>query len=89
MDFAEIMTNITRISKTQNIFSPMLTTYKVVLTNVPPDISREDLEPLIKDILAADVSVSGEMVTLTYHTKEEAEKYAVDFFGKQILNNKQ
>ena len=53
----------------------MLTTYKVLLSNVPSETTKEDLEPLIKDIpTVADVSVAGEMVTLTYHTKEEAEK---------------
>jgi len=57
--------------------SLMTTTYKVVVTNVPPETSREDLEPLLKDTVAAiDVSVNGEnqMVTLTYTNKEDAEK---------------
>ena len=58
-------------------YSLMTTTYKVVVTNVPPETSREDLEPLLKDTVAAiDVSVNGEnqMVTLTYTNKEDAEK---------------
>ena len=57
--------------------SLMTTTYKVVVSNVPPETSREDLEPLLKDTVAAiDVSVNGEnqMVTLTYTNKEDAEK---------------
>ena len=55
----------------------MTTTYKVVVSNVPTETSREDLEPLLKDTVAAiDVSVNGEnqMVTLTYTNKEDAEK---------------
>ena len=55
----------------------MTTTYKVVVSNVPPETSREDLEPLLKDTVAAiDVSVNGEnqTVTLTYTNKEDAEK---------------
>jgi len=57
--------------------SLMTTTYKVVVSNVPPETTREDLEPLLKDTVAAiDVSVNGEsqMVTLTYNNKEDAEK---------------
>ena len=56
------------------------TTYKVVLTNLPDETKKDDLDSLIKDVQAIDISspTEGEAsttVTLTYHSKEEAEKY--------------
>lgn len=60
--------------------SPMTTTYKVLVSNVPSETSKEDLEPLLKDFAtsAAEVSVNGEMVTLTFQAKEDAEKAVND-----------
>lgn len=50
--------------------------YKVLLSNVPSDTTREDLESLLKDLPSelVEVSINAETVTLTYNTKDDAEK---------------
>ena len=55
-----------------------ISTYKVVLTNVSSDATKEDLEQVLlgSKIPTSEISINPENATasLTYQTKEEAEK---------------
>lgn len=63
-------------------FHSSTTTYKVIVSNVHNEAQREDIEPLVTplgDVQAIDLTNSGtgedhQTFTLTYHTKEEADK---------------
>ena len=63
------------IFKTSLFFSGP-TTFKVILSNVPNDTNKEDLEAIIKDMGSMEINQNGDcqIVTLTYQTKDEADK---------------
>ena len=54
-----------------------ISTFKVLLTNLSTDTTKEDLDNLITEVPTSEISMNQENATasLTYQTKEEAEKY--------------
>ena len=53
-----------------------ISTFKVLLTNLSTDTTKEDLDNLITEVPTSEISMNQENATasLTYQTKEEAEK---------------
>ena len=52
------------------------TTFKVIVSNIPIEAEKDELEVLIKEFDTMEIANSGESqtVTVTYQTKEHADK---------------
>ena len=58
------------------IFCSGPTTFKVIVSNIPIEAEKDELEVLIKEFDTMEIANSGESqtVTVTYQTKEHADK---------------